>query len=75
MYFIMPFGSCANKEGFSNTNPPNDGFSQPLHKPHKAPWFGKADRIKAARCLAFELSSRQLKLRAKKERRGLEIPV
>lgn len=74
MYFIMHCGSCANNEGFSNTNPPNDGFSQPLQTP-QAPWFGKPDRIKAARCLAFELSSRQLKLWAKEERRGLEIPV
>lgn len=33
MYFIMHCGSCANNEGFSNTNPPNDGFSQPLQTP------------------------------------------
>lgn len=70
IYFIVHFGSCANDEDLSNTNPPNEGFSQPLHKPHKAPWFGKPGRIKAKRRLAFELSSRQLKPWTKEERRG-----
>jgi hypothetical protein len=43
----------------------------PSNKPHQAPWLGKPDRIKAARCLAFELSSRQLKSRAGEGRRRL----
>lgn len=68
--FIVHFGPCANDEDFSNINPSNDSFSQPLHKPHKASWLGKPDRIKAARHLAFELSSRQLKSRDKEGRRG-----
>lgn len=70
IYFIVHSGSCANDGDLSNTNPANDGFSQPLHKPHQAPWFGKPDRIKAERHLAFELSSRQLKSWTKEGRRG-----